>query len=154
MNKDDLLKILDSNEINKILPLLKFLAENDDNVSKNFKGIGMYPTESFDQTISKISKKVKNGSSRVDVIKNNDRIIGFIQYTIAENIGEINYIVILPEFKGKGYGKILFERALNYFETQKVKRVDLGVVYGNDSAKMFYEKYGFKTSCLIMTLKK
>ena len=139
-------------EIGGILPLLEFLAENDDKKSKYFGGIGMYPTEPFEQTISEISKEVENGYSKIDVVKNNNRIIGFTQYAIKNSIGELKYLVMLPEYKNQGYGKLLIERAINYFKTKQIKRIDLGVVYRNDNAKIFYEKYGFKTSALIMSL--
>jgi len=140
---------LSPSEIKNILPLLKFLAEHHNKVSKYFGG--MYPIKSFEQVLFEISQKVENGVSKVDVVKKDNQIVGFSQYEIENNVGELKFLVILPEYKNQGYGKLLIERALKYFESQQVKRIDIRVVYGNDNAKMFYEKYGFKVASQIMS---
>ena len=150
MNNDNvIIENLSSTEIESILPLLKFLADHDNKVSIYYSG--MYPTKPFEETIAEISKKVEKGYSKVDVIRNEGKVIGFCQYTIKDNIGELNYLVVLPECKGQGYGKLLIEKALKYFETQQVNNITLGTVYGNDNTVIFYEKYGFKIEALIMS---
>jgi len=137
-------------DIGNIMHVLNSLAEHHNKTSKYFSGI--YPTKSFEQIILEISQKVKNGLSIVDIIKINDRIIGFSQYTIEQNIGELEYLVILPEYRNKGYGKLLMDRAMKYFENKTIKRIDIRIVYGNDNAKRFYEKYGFRFSSQIMSI--
>jgi len=151
MNNDNtIIESLNHTETGNILPLLEFLAEHHNKVSTNFSG--MYPLKPLEQVICEISQAVKNGYSKVDVVKKNNHIIGFSQYTIENNAGELKFLVVLPEHKNQGYGKLLIERALKYFEEQQVKRIDIRVLYGNDDAKRFYEKYGFKVASQIMSL--
>ena len=139
---------LNSNNIGNIMHILNSLADHHNKSSKYFGGI--FPTKPFEQIISEISEKVEKGFSVVDTIKINDQIIGFSQYTIEQDIGELEYLAILPEYRNKGYGKILMDKALKYFVTQPVKKINIRVVYGNDDAKRFYEKYGFRTLSEIM----
>jgi len=150
MNQNNIvIEQLNQDNIGNILYILNSLADHHNKTSKYFSGI--YPTKSFEQIISEISQEVKNGISIVDCIKIDDQIIGFSQYTIEKNIGELKYLAILPEYRNKGYGKILMERVMKYFENQSIKRIDIRVIYGNDEAKIFYEKYGFKLSSQILS---
>ena len=150
MNQNNIvIEQLNHNNIGNIIYILSSLADHHNKTSKYFGGI--YPTKSFEQIISEISQEVKNGISIVDCIKIDDQIIGFSQYIIEKNIGELKYLAILPEYRNKGYGKILMERVMKYFENQSLKRIDIRVIYGNDEAKIFYEKYGFKLSSQILS---
>jgi len=141
---------LKHNEIENIIYVLKSLADHHNKIAKYFNGI--YPQKTFEQTILEISQEVENGISIVDSIKINNKIIGFSQYKIEDNIGELKYLAILPEYRNKGYGKLLMDRIMKYFENKKIKRIDIRVVYGNDEAKRFYEKFGFKISSQIMSI--
>ena len=40
---------------------------------------------------------------------------------------------------------------MKYFENQSIKRIDIRIIFGNDEAKIFYEKYGFKLSSQILS---
>jgi ribosomal protein S18 acetylase RimI-like enzyme len=55
----------------------------------------------------------------------------------------LEFLAVLPEYRNNGYGGLLIEKALKYFETKPIKRIELKVAYGNDNAKRFYEQYGF-----------
>ena len=149
MNQNNIIiEQLSSNNIGNIIHILKSLADHHNKSSKYFGGI--FPSKPFEQIISEISEKVEKGISIVDTIKINDQIIGFSQYTIEQNIGELEHLAILPEYRNMGYGKILMDRALKYFETQPIKKFNIRIVYGNDDAKRFYEKYGFKILSEVM----
>ena len=150
MEKNILIKELIHTEIGSIIHVLKTLAEHHNRTSVYFKG--NYPSKPFEQIINEISQKIKDGFSKVDVVMENHKIIGFSQYTIQDNIGELEYLVILPEYRNCGYGKMIMDKVIEYFKTHQVKRIDIRIVYGNDDAKGFYEKYGFKISSQIMSI--
>ncbi len=57
--------------------------------------------------------------------------------------GEIISIYLLPDYMGKGYGKILMEAALAKLKEQGYERVFLWVLEENNRARGFYEHCGF-----------
>lgn len=61
-----------------------------------------------------------------------------------ENSVRLGFIVVDPAARGKGYGKKMIEKALQYaFEVLGMKRVTLGVFENNPQAKTCYEAVGF-----------
>ncbi len=57
--------------------------------------------------------------------------------------GEIVSIYLLPDYIGKGYGKILMDAVLSELKRQGYEKVFLWVLEENIRARHFYEKYGF-----------
>ncbi len=57
--------------------------------------------------------------------------------------GEIVSIYLLPDYIGKGYGKILMDAVLSELKVQGYEDVFLWVLEENFRARHFYEKYGF-----------
>jgi ribosomal protein S18 acetylase RimI-like enzyme len=141
---------LNYNDIGNIIYVLSSLADHHNKTSKYFSGF--YPLKPFDKTISEISQKVKDGYSTVDVIKKNSEIIAFSQYTIEQNLGKLEYLAVLPEYRNRGYGRILMEKVFQYFKTKNIERIELKVAYRNDDAKKFYEYFGFKLLSQNMTM--
>lgn len=151
MEKDNIkIENLDYTEIGKIMYLLTALADHHNKTSIYFSGF--YPLKPFEEIISEISQKVKDGYSTADVIQENGQIIAFSQYTIEQNLGKLEYLAVLPEYRNRGYGKLLMDRVLKYFKAKNIVRIELKVAYGNDNAKRFYEYYGFKLLSQNMTM--
>ena len=57
--------------------------------------------------------------------------------------GEIISIYLLPDYIGKGYGKLLMETALSELKKQGYENVFLWVLEENIRARKFYEQFGF-----------
>ena len=57
--------------------------------------------------------------------------------------GEIVSLYLLPEYWGKGYGKLLFSAAVEQLETMGYRNTFLWVLEGNQRARAFYERMGF-----------
>ena len=53
-------------------------------------------------------------------------------------------MVILPEYRLKGYGKYLIEEAQKWAKERNLKSIELNVLSNNYSAIAFYEKVGFQ----------
>lgn len=62
---------------------------------------------------------------------------------VAAALGKINYLVVLPEHRGKGCGTALMEWVMQTFRQKDVKNIGVKVVAGNDAIQL-YEKYGFQ----------
>ncbi|MDO5565671.1 MAG: GNAT family N-acetyltransferase [Planctomycetia bacterium] len=60
--------------------------------------------------------------------------------------GEINSIYLLPEYIGKGYGRLLLQAAINGLSEIGFKNIFLWVLEDNHSARRFYERSGFMCS--------
>lgn len=57
--------------------------------------------------------------------------------------GEVISIYLLPDYMGKGYGKVLMSATLSELKLQGYEHVFLWILEENMRARRFYEKYGF-----------
>lgn len=78
----------------------------------------------------------------------NDKIIGTSsfgkpRFEQFQNYGEIISIYLLPDYIGKGYGKILMKAVLSELKKQGYENIFLWVLEENKRARNFYEQYGF-----------
>ena len=75
------------------------------------------------------------------VDQESNKIVGFL---IGDNtyggVGFISWIGILPEFRGKDIGKMLFD---DYEKFARVKKAHLLELFTYEKVKPFYEKLGF-----------
>jgi len=141
---------LNVSNIDDLYNLFQELVDHHNNVSKYFKG--KFPSIPLDEKIAEIKEKVINGVSFIDIIRLNNKIVAFSIYFIENNIGTLEYLIVSGKNRNKGYGRILMDNVMAYFTENNVKRIEIRIVYGNDSAKRFYEHYGFQTQSEILTL--
>lgn len=69
--------------------------------------------------------------------------IGYCLCSIEDNIGDIESIFIENQYRKLKLGDKLMRSALNWFELNAVTDIEINVVYANDEALPFYERYGF-----------
>ena len=138
-----------SKETGKLYRCLEALAEHHNQVSVHFKG--QYPRTSSEQKIAAFEQELEEGKSSIAVIEEEDRVVGFCKINIGNSAGVLEYLVVLDQERGKGYGAALMDWALNRFRDSGMKEIDVKVVYGNDAIH-FYEKYGFRERSVILTL--
>lgn len=62
--------------------------------------------------------------------------------------GEISTIAVLPEYRGKGYSKLLMERITEDCEKAHIPEIFLEVRPSNAPAMGLYKSYGFKEAGL------
>ena len=80
-------------------------------------------------------------SGAMFVAKENGRVIGFCKTGLLEGNNEIQAIYVLPEYQGKGIGKILWNEAQKSLNPQKNTVVHVATY--NENAIAFYKKLGF-----------
>ena len=70
---------------------------------------------------------------------------GFSRSRMAEmsGFGEIISLYFLPEYMGKGYGRLLLQSAVSELKKMGFDKVFLWVLEENRNARHFYEKCGF-----------
>lgn len=77
------------------------------------------------------------------VLKNDEnKIVGFCKVSKLDNMGEIDGMYVIQELQGKGLGKKLMEKALEWLGQNT--DIKLKVVIYNTRAIEFYKKFGFK----------
>lgn len=75
----------------------------------------------------------------------NNEKVGLLQFNIQEGIGEFE-LGLIKAARGKGYGKLLLETAINFLNERKVEEINLIVITKNIVAFDMYTKRGFKES--------
>jgi len=60
---------------------------------------------------------------------------------INKDLAKIERTAVITEFRGKGVGKQLIEKSINYLEKKGVKEI---VLHAQEHAKGFYKKLGFE----------
>lgn len=111
-----------------------------ENNSKYFKN----QFASFDFDMRRKSFKEKNIWIKM-VIDNTTKLdLGYIVVSIDNNnIGEIESLYLKPDLRGLGVGEIIMRDAISWINSNKAKKITIGVAYGNERAFKFYEKFGF-----------
>lgn len=81
--------------------------------------------------------------NKVYKLVHNNQIIGYYSYfSTDENTIKLDNIFILPEFIGKGFGKILMNDFLKNIKQIGINKVNLDA---EPNAEKFYETFGFET---------
>ena len=142
-----MMRELPGSEIYKLETCLRELAEHHNRVSVNFAGT--YPKKPFEETLQSFEADVRSGKSRIAVIDSENRIAGFCKADIDRRQGKIDYLIVLREYRGKGYGDMLMNWAMDLFRQCGVDQIEVKVADGNNAAR-FYEKYGFKMNAHIL----
>lgn len=109
-----------------------------------------YIEEAFNDV--QIQKELTEKNSFFYFLEEGEKIIGYLKLNIesaeTEEIEgdtlEIERIYVLPEAQGKGYGKVLIQKAVSVAQIHQKNIVWLGVWDQNPEAIAFYERMGFR----------
>ncbi len=92
------------------------------------------------------------------VAEENEQIVGFITAEVLKKkvwynvqLGSINNIFVLEEYRGKGIGKALMKTMMNTLQDVGITNIQLEAYSKNSKAIKFYEKLGFE-KCNIQML--
>jgi ribosomal protein S18 acetylase RimI-like enzyme len=83
-------------------------------------------------------------------LMNDNTLLGWVQidkafdYLTGDEIGWINDLYVKKPYRGKGFSKLLMEKALEEFSENGYSDVRLNVYSHNEKAIKLYEKMGFK----------
>lgn len=142
-----LIRTIEANEVCRLKGCLAALAEHHNVVSLHFKGA--YPSRPYAQTLEMFSAALMEGKSQIVVMEDQDDIVGFCKLDFAAGSGKIDYLIVQPEYRGKGCGTALMDWAMQVFRQKGVKSIEVKVVAGNDAIRL-YEKYGFQINAQIL----
>ncbi len=95
-----------------------------------------------------VRAKSEEQPDEVYVSEINGKIVGFTTFNIdtEKKIGEICNNAVLPEFQGRGIGKMQHRKILDIFREKGLRYaiVTTGLDKGHANARASYEKIGFK----------
>lgn len=129
-------------EVYRLEECLRALARHHNEVSVNFKGC--FPKKPYSESLAAFDKALAEGRSKIAVIEEDGRTAGFCKIDLIGHEGHVDILIVLKEYRGRGYGRQLMDWAIATLRHDGALRIEIRVVDGND-AKAFYEKYGFRT---------
>ena len=129
---------LHEDEVFEIQPLWEKLNQLHGKLSQNFKQ--HFAKFTFEERMKLIHQKK---SFAVFMAKSGNVNIGYALASVEQDVGEIDSIFIVSEYRGNGLGKKLIETSQAWLAEQNVKRMIIGVAEGNESAISFYQKLGY-----------
>jgi len=81
---------------------------------------------------------------QVFMLLENRVLVGYIAMSVTDYSGWIFSIFVSADVRGKSYGRLLLEHAIEYLKKCGVSNIGLLVRRSNDIAISLYEKYGFE----------
>lgn len=91
--------------------------------------------------IEERKKKYGDKSVCTWVIEDENKIIGFCVAHKKKDFNRVEAIYVLPNYQGKGLGKLLINKAFDWLGNNK--KIFINVVSYNDKAINFYKSFGF-----------
>lgn len=130
-------------EIELIEPLWNQLNSVHFDKSIYFKN--RFETLTFDKRMQSIYKKAQQGMIKLDMLwdSGKEKYVGYCLSSIEDHVGELESIYIENEYRKFGLGAKFMKSALEWFESNEITNIQINVVYANDEALPFYERYGF-----------
>lgn len=138
---------INAEETERLLECMMRLSEHHNQVSINFKGY--FPRNPYEETLHAFHESLKSGKSHIAVVRDHEKIAGFCKVDVGDRSGKLDYLIVLPEYRGKGIGKDFMDWAMAVFRRYGIKNIEVKVVDGNDAIRL-YEKYGFKMNAHIL----
>lgn len=74
---------------------------------------------------------------------------GTIREMNPDEVGKLDYLVIMKEYRSRGFGKRLMDWAIRMFAEHEIQQIEVKIVDGNETIHL-YEKYGFKMNAHIL----
>jgi ribosomal protein S18 acetylase RimI-like enzyme len=107
-----------------------------------------------------MSAQLEDEDKAVLVADDNGDMIGYA-YAAVEGYdymalrgpaGVLHDIIVGPEHRGRGVGRLLLDAALEFFRSRGVPRVVLSTAEQNEAAQQLFAKMGFRRTMIEMTL--
>jgi ribosomal protein S18 acetylase RimI-like enzyme len=119
--------------------------------------IGLRIDEKMDDSLGEREVKDKmisfltGNEYKVFIIQEEEEVLGYCVINILLKPMYLRQLYINEKYRNKGIGKQVINALL---DIMNIKEIDIEVMYWNDSAIRFYEKYGFKKRYLGMRYEK
>lgn len=124
---------------------LEVIRESFLTVAKEFKlTIENAPTNPAFIKLNDLIKMREKGIVMFGVF-NEDTQIGFVAVEKAsEDTYYMEKLAVLPEFRHKGYGKMIMDYVSDFVRNNGGKRIGIGIINENSRLKQWYQNCGFR----------
>lgn len=80
--------------------------------------------------------------------KDQQKIIGFIFGWFEHGIFWVDWVGVIPQYRSKGVGTLLFDTLTNFCREQKCHKIVFNTITKNSRAIDLYQRIGFKVEAL------
>ena len=139
-------------DISEIINLLKEYEKYMYKID-NSKNPWIKRKKNIDKIIEKdILQVIKSKNDDIVVAEIDKSLVGFIWFSKEKpnwihkikSTGKINYMFVLPKFRGKSISSKLKNETLKWFKKNQVKWIGLNVHNNNPKSHKIYKKWGFE----------
>jgi len=118
---------------------------------QGYKGLEEYSYTHSEDVQAYLNWLFRRDVAGIWVAEEDGKIVGFVAsdgnwFSKREGkvVGAIHELVILPEYRNKGIGKALVQKAIEYFKSRGLDTAELWVGDKNTQALEFYKSLGFE----------
>ncbi len=122
------------------MPYIRTLTENDWN-EFNILEIDAFPNDPNEKDVF-VQWITRDGF--FGLFNDQNILVGYLYCAIYSEYAHLHRIGVLSTERGKGYGSMLFEKAISYFEEHQHPKFNLFVESHNSVAISLYKKYGLE----------
>lgn len=137
-------------EIEVIKELWEMNRQYHENTSEYFKEL--YHSINFEERMRAFSAFDSN-TMKITVAKIGDEYVGYCISTITNGKGELDSLHVKETNRGKGVGKKLASKHIEWMKENKCKVIGVTVSQENETTIHFYKKLGFYPNTLYMQQK-
>ncbi|MDQ0195563.1 GNAT family N-acetyltransferase [Paenibacillus wynnii] len=135
---------IDHTGLEVVEPLWNELVDHHGNISRNMNH--PFSRITFHERSKELLSKVEHGQLQI-ILAIDDTTNKHIGYCISsitkKGEAEIDSIYVSEDYRSNGIGASLINQSIEWIENQKAESISISVIYGNERAIRFYEKYGF-----------
>ena len=107
-------------------------------------GGGFLPYTDLDE-VKKSIKENEKGKVSLIVVELSGKVAGALKlHRPQAHIGKGGKVAVLPEFRGRGIGKLLYKSAIKIFDLEGRRKVTDSLVGENPAVMALFEKLGFE----------
>ncbi len=116
-----------------------------------YKGLEEYSYTHPDDAQAYLNWLFRRDVAGIWLVEENGKVVGFIAsdgnwFSKREGkvVGAIHELVVFPEYRNRGIGRALVQKALEYFKSRGLDMAELWVGDENKQAIDFYKNLGFE----------
>jgi GNAT superfamily N-acetyltransferase len=119
----------------------------------------LWPNKELDKNALKtvFNRGVNSSTDELLCLVCAGEVIGFCAYAIVNNLWQAGYIsymyamVVDEKFRGKGFGTMLINEAIQDSKNKGLKRLELDSAFHREKAHEFYMKLGFEKRAFLFS---